>query len=379
MVETEVVKTDRICNQGGMNNTKKIALIPAYEPDERLIEIVNNLKLVVYEKFDIVVVDDGSGEKYRNIFSKVSKSAKVISYEENHGKGYALKTGIKYIIEKYKSNFYIVTMDSDGQHTVDDAVKLLECLENNDESIILGKRLRGENTPFRSKFGNCFSMLFFKAITGKSVYDTQTGLRAFSYKLADKLLNIDGDRYEYEMNMLIECASNNIDIKEVDIKSIYIDNNSGSHFRAIQDSYLIYKQPLKFIMSSISSFIVDYILYSLIFVLSGGILLSNILARILSSIFNYSLNKKIVFNSKKKVYKSAIEYAILAIFILVLNTSLLSIFINICKFNPYISKVIVEIVLFTFSWIVQKRFVFKDSKVEMQKRRSKNHGKEVLN
>ena len=379
MVETEVVKTDRICNQGGMNNTKKIALIPAYEPDERLIEIVNNLKLVVYEKFDIVVVDDGSGEKYRNIFSKVSKSAKVISYEENHGKGYALKTGIKYIIEKYKSNFYIVTMDSDGQHTVDDAVKLLECLENNDESIILGKRLRGENTPLRSKFGNWFSMLFFKAITGKSIYDTQTGLRAFSYKLADKILNIDGDRYEYEMNMLIECASNNIDIKEVDIKTIYIDNNSGSHFRTIRDSYLIYKQPLKFIMSSISSFIVDYILYSLIFVLSGGILLSNILARILSSMFNYTLNKKIVFNSKKKVYKSAIEYILLAIFILALNTSILSILINICKFNPYISKVIVEIVLFTFSWIVQKRFVFKDPKMEMQKRRSKNHGKEVLN
>ena len=221
---------------------KKIVLIPSYEPDNKLIKLVENL---YKEDFDIVIVDDGSKETYNKIFELVKKYAKVLSYEKNIGKGYALKTGIKYIKEKYKKDYLILTMDSDGQHTIKDAKKLIEYTENNKKVLTIGKRLRDKKIPLRSKFGNAITKLVYFLTTGVKVYDTQSGLRCFTNELVDFMINIEGNRFEYEMNVLMFCAKNKIKMKEIIIETIYIDNNSGSHFNKFKDSYLIYKNIVK--------------------------------------------------------------------------------------------------------------------------------------
>lgn len=338
-----------------------VVLIPAYEPDERLIEIVKKIRNYNFnnEKLEMVVVDDGSGEKYNKIFSSISKFAKVISYDENKGKGYALKQGINYINDTYKNGYNIVTMDSDGQHTVSDAVKILKASQDNPDSLILGKRIRDKSTPLRSRIGNSFSKLFFKLTTGINIYDTQTGLRAFSSRIVNSLLKVAGDRYDYEMNVLFNCSNLNIPIKEVEIETIYIDKNSKSHFNALKDSYLIYKEVIKFLISSLISFVIDYSLFGVFFSMFGIVTVSNVLARIISACCNFSMNKFIVFKSKKKTYQSAVEYFALAVTILAINTMILNLFINVFEFNALISKVTVEIILFITSWLVQKRFVFK--------------------
>jgi len=221
-------------------NKKLIILIPAYEPDENLIKLVEKLNK---NKIDSVIVDDGSGSNYKNIFSKCK--SKVISYDKNHGKGYALKTGLKYIKENYK-DYIVVTMDSDGQHTIKDAINLYEYVNKNDEELVLGKRIRSSKTPIKSRIGNMITRRVFRKVTGYDIYDTQTGLRAFSNKLMDYMLSIDGDRFEYEMNVLLNLKTKNIKVKEIDIEVIYIDNNSNSHFNGITDSIRIYKQILKY-------------------------------------------------------------------------------------------------------------------------------------
>lgn len=332
---------------------KYIALIPSYEPDDILINIVKEL---VKNNFEVIVVNDGSSKKYQKIFDKCNNDAKVINYKTNMGKGYALKKGLSYIKDNYH-NGVIVTMDSDGQHTIKDAFKLCQIAENNNNTYVLGKRLRGNKTPLRSKIGNSITRLFFRLTTGVDIYDTQTGLRAFDYKLIDFLLKVEGNRFEYEMNALLDAYKNKIILREEVIETIYENNNKGSHFKAIRDSYLIYKQIFKFMLSSFSSYIIDYLIYSfsLFFGLSIG--LSNIIARIISANYNYFVNKSLVFNNKDKYNKTIFKYYLLALIILVINTTLLYLLVNL-GINKYLAKILVEMTMFIISWIGQKRYIF---------------------
>lgn len=221
-------------------NYKYIALVPAYKPNLELKNVVEDLKKY---GFIVIVVDDGSGSEYKK-YLDVSAD-KIISYETNMGKGYALKTGFKYIKENY-NNYIVVDVDCDGQHKADDAYKLCEFVKNNPNTLAIGKRLRKKNVPMRSRIGNAITRFVFFSATLRHIYDTQSGLRAFSYNLMDYMLSIKGNGFEYEMNMLLYLNKNHIKHKELEIKTIYINKNRGSHFKTVKDSWRIYKQIIKF-------------------------------------------------------------------------------------------------------------------------------------
>lgn len=332
-------------------NKKLIVLIPSYEPDENLTKLIKNLNK---NKITSIVVDDGSGKDYKEIFDNLD--TKVISYEKNQGKGHALKEGYKYIKDNYKE-YVVVTMDSDGQHRIEDALNLYNYILKNDDTLVLGKRPRGEKTPLRSKIGNGITRFVFHIVSGQDVYDTQTGLRAFSNKLMDYMLKVKGERFEYEMNVLLYAKNNKIPIKELEIETIYIDNNSKSHFNAIKDSFKVYKEIIKFSLSGIISFLIDYILFIVFKVVLNNITIANVIARAISSTINYIINKNIVFKSNKNIAKSLLEYYGLVIFILLINTLLLNLLSIII--NPILAKLIVEIIMFIISWLFQKIFIFK--------------------
>ena len=329
----------------------KVALIPSLEPDNNLVEIVNKL---LKSDYDVVVVDDGSGPKYKKIFDKCE--CKVISYEENKGKGYALKTGLKFINDNYNKSL-VVTMDSDGQHTVSDAEKIIKYANKHKDTLVLGSRKRGENTPLRSFLGNTITCFIFDLVTHTKIYDTQTGLRAFSSNLIDYMLEVEGDRFEYEMNVLLNLFRNNIKVHEITIQTIYIDKNSGSHFNKLKDSYKIYKEIIKFSLSSTMAFLIDYILYVLFNLLTGSIVLSNILARLISGTTNYCVNRSLVFRSTKNIKNTFYKYVILAGSILLFNTLIVVVLSKVM--NIYLAKLLTEIILFFASWLVQKIVIFK--------------------
>lgn len=328
-----------------------ILLIPSYQPDEKLEELI---KKINKENITSIVIDDGSGPKYKYIFDKLD--TKVISYKNNKGKGHALKTGYKYIKDNYK-DYVIVTIDSDGQHRIEDAINLYEYVLKHDNTLVLGKRPRSKKTPLRSRIGNGITKFVFNLVARQHIYDTQTGLRAFSNTLINYMLEIEGNRYEYEMNVLLNAHKNNIPIHEIEIKTIYIDNNSGSHFNPFKDSIKIYKEILKFASSSLISFLIDYCIFSILNLLTNTVIVSNIISRTISSTVNYKINKHIVFKSNKKSSKSIIEYFTLAIIILILNTTILKLLSLVI--NPLVSKLLTEIILFSFSWFIQKNIIFK--------------------
>lgn len=220
-------------------------IIPAYKPDKELISIV---KQIQESGVGILVVDDGSGEEFEALFDTVSDSCMILKHPQNRGKGAAIKTALSYIEEKESNSRNVVgIMDADGQHLSKDMLYLLEVAENSMEMMVLGTRDVGKKMPLRSHLGNEITRHVFQWVSGVKVSDTQSGLRAFGTELIPRLLKIEGERYEYEMNVLLTLARENVHIKEVRIKTIYRDEeNSTSHFRAVKDSMRIYKEILKF-------------------------------------------------------------------------------------------------------------------------------------
>jgi len=337
---------------------KYIALIPAYKPEAVLIDLLDKL---CSSGFECVVVDDGGGEAFAEIFKKASSYAKVLTHRVNRGKGAAMKTGFEYIKENYGDDRIIVTVDAAGQHKVADAIRICKEAEACKNTLVLGSRKFKGDIPFRSKFGNGITRFVYRISTGLKVHDTQTGLRACSASLLPRLIEISGDRYEYEMNVLLEFARHRIPIKELDIETIYVGKNESSHFNPLKDSFRIYKEILKFSASSFIGFLVDYAIYSLLILLSLKLEFANVAARIVSATVNYTLNRKFVFKNKGSILKSALKYFLLAVLILIGNTFALKFLVYNCGINKMVAKILTEIVFYVISWLVQRFFIFKKS------------------
>lgn len=339
-----------------------IALIPAYCPDAHLLRLAQEL---LEDQYEIIIVDDGSGEQYEPVFEQVREYGTVLVHEKNMGKGAALKTGYEYISRSRRGRFIVVTMDADGQHSVSDARRVCEEAQGHKDSLVLGcRKFDKKEIPLRSRLGNGITKLIYRFAAGVRVSDTQTGLRACSQELLPYLQKIPGSRYEYEMNELLECARDGVEMREIPIQTIYMDGNSSSHFNSLRDSFLIYKEILKFCASSLTCFLIDYGLFCLLSTLFSAagmalyITFANIGARAVSAAVNYTINRKVVFRSRKAVSSSALQYFALAAVILLLNTVILNIFTGTFGINRYLAKVLTELILFMFSWLMQKNVVF---------------------
>lgn len=342
-----------------------IALIPAYQPTEQLISLVQEAKS---QGFQIVVINDGSSTGANDIFESTARFGTVLHHMENMGKGQAIKTGLSFIQSQYPADCTVVTLDADGQHRVADAKKICKVAQNHPDTIVLGSRKLRENVPLRSRFGNTVTRLVYRISTGQKIWDTQTGLRAFSAKLIPQLLTVPGNRYEYEMNVLLTCSRTGIPVLEEEIDTIYIDNNASSHFDTVKDSWRVYKEILKFSAASLISFFVDYGLYAILTISTSdlgnvlSILISNIGARIVSASVNYTINRRLVFQSKAHLVRSAFQYAVLAVGILIGNTIVLSFLADYLGVNRYAAKLITELLFFLISWLVQRKVIFRAGK-----------------
>lgn len=338
-------------------------LIPAYEPNEKLLELIKEIKEIKEKtEIQIIIINDGSSKNTEKIFNKIKKqNITVLEHKVNKGKGEAIKTGIRYL-KTINEQDGCVFADADGQHKVEDILKICKELKNKEYDLVLGVRnFKQKGIPFRSKIGNNISKVLFYIMTGEKILDTQTGLRGYSKNIFDLLLNISGSRYEYEFNVLLEIKDSCIKYTQIPIETVYEDKNATSHFKPIKDSILIYKPVCKFFVSSIIAAIIDFVLLFVFKSLTQNLLESVVLARMISSVINFVINKNYVFNSNnnESIIKAIFKYYILVIIIMLLNYGMLKLLSEIIGINLLISKIITEIVLYSLSFIVQKRFVFK--------------------
>lgn len=339
-----------------------IILIPAYEPHERLISLIEEIKSFWHSY--IVVVNDGSHSSYNHIFDAIkTNQVHVLTHLKNKGKGAALKTGIKYIRESFIDVDNIITCDADGQHLPSDIEKISNTTKDYPNYLILGTRSKLlDHVPLKSKLGNLFSSFFFFLNTKKRCPDTQTGLRVIPSCLFDDALSIQDNRFDYEMTFLMNVAKSKIPLHYVDIETIYLDQNKSSHFRPIRDSILVYKQPLKFTTIAITSAVIDLGIFTLlIFVFKGSILeiiaYATIIARLISGGYNFLLNRFWSFKSKSHIKKDFMHYGILYVFQLLTSIAFVTILSYI--FSTYtFNKLVVDSILFIISYYIQKHWVF---------------------
>lgn len=340
-------------------------IIPAYNPDENL--FVKFAKEVVQNFSKIVVVNDGSDEECNSIFEKVaqvSSNIVILKHSVNLGKGRALKTAFNYVLNTYPDCVGSVAADCDGQHGIDDVIKCAESLKENPSKLIIGVRdFNKKDVPFKSRYGNKITRIIFKLFIGLSIKDTQTGLRAQSNDLMKIFIKTNGERYEYETNMLIECKQSNIPIEQVPISTIYIEKNQTSKFNPIKDSLSIYKLFAKYIVSAISSFIIDVILFNIFLLLlnkyevPNSIIIATVVARILSSLYNFKINAKMVFKNMNKT--SLIRYIILVILQMIVSAFTVDYLSRIIPINVTVIKIVVDLIIFIVNFVVQREFVFR--------------------
>lgn len=166
----------------------------------------------------------------------------VTHHELNRGKGCALKTGYAYIQAHFPAASGVITADADGQHTVEDCWHLAEVLTEGKRALYLGSRnFNLDHVPPKSRHGNKITSAIFRLLYGVYLPDTQTGLRAFRMADLPFMLDVPGERFEYEMQVLIACARAKLPMIPIEIETVYENENAGTHFHPIRDSYRIYK------------------------------------------------------------------------------------------------------------------------------------------
>lgn len=327
---------------------RTVVLIPAYKPNRRMLDVLRELR---EHGMEIVVVDDGSGEESRPLFDEAEQYATLLRHEQNKGKGAALKYGIGYIDSHIEKPYICVTADADGQHRTEDIIKIAETAADNPDSLVLGKRTLYSSTPFLSRLGNGATRLFYHLATGRYIYETQTGLRGFSDRLASVYLRLPGKRYEYESDMML--ISSEYDIIEVDIETVYFDNNSGSHFKPVVDTARLHREYIRYKLPSIIAACADYLFFVLFMLIMPGVVwAAQLCARTLSFIVKAVLHKAVFYSENLHIARYLITCAV----ILLLDTAAV-VGLSFAGMNPYVAKLLSGLTMIFVSIGIRKLFV----------------------
>ncbi|WP_047521206.1 bifunctional glycosyltransferase family 2/GtrA family protein [Microbacterium sp. ZOR0019] len=344
-----------------------IILIPSYEPGAHLLPLVRRLR-ELRPGIEVVVVDDGSGPEYARVFDAVNDAgATVLHHAHNRGKGAALKTGFAYLAAAHPDED-IVTADADGQHTPGDILRICDELgadaEDGAPVLILGARdLRGD-VPVRSRVGNAVARGLFRVAAGWHASDTQTGLRGIPSSMRDWAGTVPGERFDYEIEMLLRVRRSGHSAREVPIETVYLEHNASSHFRPLVDSVRVTLPLLAFAGSSLLAFLVDsvalLVLVALLPAGSGWLVVSIVAARLLSATVNFAVNRRFVFSaSSGRGRAQALRYGLFAVLLLLSNIMWMQALTSFGMSMP-VAKVVTEAALFLLSYQVQRHVIFED-------------------
>lgn len=220
-------------------------VIPAYKPSKKLDRYIERLTEKGAER--ILVVNDGNTSDYDSLFQKIAAypSCIVLTHTENKGKGAAMKTAFSYFLQHEPGMDGVVTADADDQHAVEDVIRIGHMLSSSHSDLILGVRtFEYGKVPTRSFIGNTITSFAFKLFFKYDIQDTQTGLRAIDRHTLEWMTQLRGEKFEYEMNMLINAAKRGIRLEETEIETIYHENHQ-SNYQSYHDSVRIIHHIIK--------------------------------------------------------------------------------------------------------------------------------------
>ena len=333
-------------------------IIPAYRPTARLIDLLEALSRESIPA--IVLVDDGSGREYSEIFARASEFPKVrlLRHAVNLGKGAALKTGINYAMCAFPDLQAVVTADADGQHDPEDIRRVADEIAAHPDRVVLGARTFGSGVPLRSKAGNLITRAVMRAMTGQHLTDTQTGLRAIPVSLLPALLRLETNGYDFELDMLVTIERKAVLISEVPIRTIYDRDHSTSHFNPLRDSMKIYFVLLRFASVSLMTAALDMLVFYLAYKRLGNLAKSQVMGRILAVIFNYLMVRRTVFFSQSRHLSVLPKYLLLVCASGCASYAGIRLLDSSLHTGVVFAKILVESLLFFANFAIQRDFIF---------------------
>ncbi len=346
------------CSDG---NLGVIALIPAYQPAESLVEFVRTLLDRGFPQ--VIVVDDGSDPACAGTFAAITAltGATVLHHAINLGKGAAIKSGLNYACVHWPDSPGVVTIDADGQHGVDDSLKVSARLQAEPDRLVVGARSFDGDVPLRSRFGNSLTRVLFRVLVGVPLSDTQSGLRGIPRALALKLLLVPAQRYEFELDMLLLCKQLGIAIVEEPILTIYLENNKSSHFNPILDSAKIYFSLLRFSMSSVIAAVIDNSIFITLIGLGWAIFPGQVASRSISGITNYLMIRNFVFFSDEQHRKSLPKYIITVVVLGFFSYGMIIFMSEQFDVSVLLAKILAETIIYLANFVIQRDLIFRTS------------------
>ncbi|CZF79800.1 Undecaprenyl-phosphate mannosyltransferase [Grimontia celer] len=341
-------------------------LIPAYEPNESLISLLEGITgEFSSSSIPMVIVNDGSEKevslKTFNTIRERFPNIVILTHESNMGKGAAIKTGIRFALESHYE--FVITVDADGQHEAHDVKRLYQYSKYHCQKLIIGTRRFSGDIPLRSKFGNLLTRTLFNFIHSTNIEDTQSGLRYIPHSCFSMILEIKANRYELEQEVLNVCARKKIIAPPLYIDTIYEEGNPSSHFNKIRDSFLIYFVLFRAVLSGVLIAILDVIVFAIIFSQTKDADISVYLTRFLMTLLYYILLRSFVFNYKGRQFSAFIKLVTL----IILNSLIVAYVLE--RMEPHSEStnlvyISVNILLFIINFLVQKAFIFKEKNNE---------------
>jgi glycosyltransferase involved in cell wall biosynthesis len=356
--------TTRVLPLNTSEEFRVTVLIPAYQPNGTLVELVRDL--LARGVRSIEVVDDGSGPEYRWVFDELKLLAQVhiLRHAVNLGKGAALKTGMNHILAEDPGLTGIVTADADGQHHPADVVGVCERFAGSPDALVLGARsFDGDpkaavKVPLRSRFGNVLTRRAMYLLVGQNLTDTQTGLRAIPRALVLRLLKVPASGYDFELEMLIAAKHQGIRVVEQPIRTTYEPGNPTSHFHPLRDSMRIYFVLLRFSGISLVTAALDNLTFFLVFHAFGSIAIAQATGRIVALLFNYRAVRRAVFFSDERHRVLLPRYLALVAANALISYTGIRILTSVSPIGVFPAKILIESMLFIANFTIQRDFIF---------------------
>jgi len=360
---TLLIESERMQPPDGLEHRRAsveaVLLIPAFQPNETLYEVVTTVMNRVKSNVKCIIVNDGSDQSSRGVFDRLGlvKGVELIHHDKNYGKGAALKSGLRRILETYVKARCVVTADADGQHLPNEINEFLELRPKPDE-LVMGVRKFSKDVPLRSKLGNIVTRFLFKLTFFKNISDTQTGLRAFSTEKMSWMLDVKANKYEFEFDCLIRYARRG-SVSELPITTVYEPGNPSSHFNPLKDSTKIFITLFRHSLNVGVVGLFDYLLFAMLFWAEFGIFASLLFARMASSALYFYTARRFVFQSKHNQMLQLIGFGALAFLNVILMWPFIQFLSQEFSITPYFSMALGYLMLFVTNFLLQYHVIFR--------------------
>ena len=218
---------------------KVAALIPCYGEAAHVGGVIEQTLAVGVAP---IVVDDGSPDDTADVARRAG-AAKVIVHETNRGKGAAMATGLRHVLDAgYEA---VVLLDGDGQHVPAEISRFLEAWRTGDYDVVLGTRMADHRgMPLVRLLTNRFMSRLVSRRSGRRITDSQCGFRLLSRRAAEIALEGASADFAADAEMLLRFARAGLRFAEVPVSTVY--GNEKSRIRPVRDAFRFFAMLRKY-------------------------------------------------------------------------------------------------------------------------------------